>query len=220
VQAINGNGGVSTVLNGNGGGGVLQLTNNNDQQYTLLANPDTHYNFAAWLGDTGGVGNVNAASTYIIVTGDAAVTSSFTLKQYTLTVNGGTGGGTQNYGYVYTVTSTPPSYKYFTNWTVVAIYPIRIARQAQTTQLMLVISANTSITGIFDWIAYTVQAENSTGGNAVSLDGNGSGAPFTLTNNNNEAYPLIAFPSASFSLITGRPFQATHQQIQKIPPSP
>jgi hypothetical protein len=77
VQANNGSGGDSTVLDGDGDGGVLQLSNNDNQQYTLLANPSAGYYFVNWLGDTGGIGNVNASSSYIIVTGDAYVTSSF-----------------------------------------------------------------------------------------------------------------------------------------------
>ena len=77
VQANNGAGGVSTVLNGDGSGGVLQLANNDNQQYSLVANPSSGYYFVNWTGNTGGVGDVNDESTYIVVTGNATVASNF-----------------------------------------------------------------------------------------------------------------------------------------------
>ena len=198
VQATNGAGGVSTVLNGDGSGDVLQLTNNNNQQYSLLANPDTHYNFTSWSGNTGGIGNVNAASTYIVVTGNAIVTSSFVLKQYTLTVNAGTGGGTQNYGYVYTVTATIPSYKTFSNWTNGGNLLFDSPYTSTSNPTEVYISANTSITANFDWIEYDVQATNGAGGLSTVLNGDGSGDVLQLTNNSNQQYTLVANPDTHY----------------------
>lgn len=198
VQATNGAGGVSTVLNGDSSGGVLQLTNNNNQQYSLLANPDTHYNFTSWSGNTGGIGNVNAASTYIIVTGNATVASNFALKQYTLTVNSGTGGGAQNYGYVYTVTATIPSYKTFSNWTNGGNLLFDSPYTSTTNPTEVYISANTSITANFDWIEYDVQAVNGGGGSSTVLNNDSSGGVLQLTNNSNQQYTLVANPDTHY----------------------
>ena len=201
VQANNNSGGVSTVLNGDGSGDVLQLNNNNNQQYSLLANPDTHYHFTSWSGNTGGIGDVNDASTYIVVTGNATVTSNFALNQYTLTVNAGTGGGTQNYGYVYTVTATIPSYKTFSNWTNGGNLLFDSPYTSTTNPTEVSISANTSITANFDWIEYDVQATNGAGGTSTVLNGDGSGGVLQLTNNGNQQYSLVANPSSGYYFV-------------------
>ena len=201
VQANNGAGGVSTVLNGDGSGGVLQLANNDNQQYSLVANPDTHYNFTSWSGNTGGVVDVNDQSTYIVVTGNATVTSNFVLKQYTLTVNAGTGGGTQNYGYVYTVTATIPSYKTFSNWTNGGNLLFDSPYTSTSNPTEVSISANTSITANFDWIEYDVQATNGAGGTSTVLNGDGSGGVLQLTNNGNQQYSLVANPSSGYYFV-------------------
>ena len=201
VQANNGAGGVSTVLNGDGSGGVLQLANNDNQQYSLVANPDTHYNFTSWSGNTAGVVDVNDQSTYIVVTGNATVTSNFVLKQYTLTVNAGTGGGTQNYGYVYTVTATIPSYKTFSNWTNGGNLLFDSPYTSTSNPTEVSISANTSISANFDWIEYDVQATNGAGGTSTVLNGDGSGGVLQLTNNGNQQYSLVANPSSGYYFV-------------------
>jgi hypothetical protein len=162
VQATNGAGGVSTVLNGDGSGDVLQLINNSNQQYTLVANPDTHYNFTSWSGNTGGIGNVNAASTYIIVTGNATVASNFALKQYTLTVVFGTGGGTQNYGYSYNIVAGTYTGYTFSNWqTNAGTITYGDVNDPTTTAT---ISSNSTTEAVYDINQYTLTVVDGTGG--------------------------------------------------------
>ena len=44
---------------------------------TLVATPDTGYQFVNWTGDVGTVANVNAASTTIAMNGNYSITANF-----------------------------------------------------------------------------------------------------------------------------------------------
>ena len=163
VQANNGSGGSTTLLDGDSSGGVLQLANNNNEQYSLIANPDTHYHFTSWSGNTGGIGDVNAASTYIVVTGNATVTSNFALDQYTLTVVFGSGGGTQNYGYSYNIVAGTYTGYTFSNWqTNVGTITYGDANDPTTTATIG--AANATTEAIYDINQYTLTVVDGTGG--------------------------------------------------------
>ena len=163
VQANNGSGGSSTLLDGDSSGGVLQLANNNNEQYSLIANPQTHYHFTSWSGNTGGIVNVNAASTYIVVTGNATVTSNFALDQYTLTVVYGSGGGLANYGNTYNIAATVYTGYTFTNWQT-NVGTITYGDVNDPTTTATIGAANATTEAIYDINQYTLTVVDGTGG--------------------------------------------------------
>jgi hypothetical protein len=57
----------------------------------LLATADTGYGFDAWMGDTGSVSDINAASTTIVMNGNYNIHPNFA-KTYTLTITTKPGG--------------------------------------------------------------------------------------------------------------------------------
>ena len=163
VQANNGSGGSTTLLDGDSSGGVLQLANNNNEQYSLIANPQTHYHFTSWSGNTGGIVNVNAASTYIVVTGNATVTSNFALDQYTLTVVYGSGGGLANYGNTYNIAATVYTGYTFTNWQT-NVGTITYGDVNDPTTTATIGAANATTEAIYDINQYTLTVVDGTGG--------------------------------------------------------
>ena len=194
VQANNGSGGSSTLLDGDSSGGVLQLANNNNEQYSLIANPDTHYHFTSWSGNTGGIGDVNAASTYIVVTGNATVTSNFALDQYTLTVVFGSGGGTQNYGYSYNIVAGTYTGYTFSNWqTNVGTITYGDANDPTTTATIG--AANATTEAIYSANPYTLTVVDGTGGGTQNY-ADPNGYVYTITADNYE-------PDYSFTNWTG-----------------
>jgi hypothetical protein len=61
---------------------------------SLVATPNTGYEFVNWTGDVGTVANVNAASTTVTMNGDYSITANFvrTVIQYDLTISSTSGG--------------------------------------------------------------------------------------------------------------------------------
>jgi hypothetical protein len=87
----------------------------------IAATPAAHYHFTQWTGDTAGVADVNAASTTITLTADAAIVAQSAIDQYTVSasaVNGTvTGAGTYDYGSVAELTAIPDPDCHFLHWT-------------------------------------------------------------------------------------------------------
>ena len=109
-----------TVVYGSGGG----LANYNNT-YNIVAGAFTGYTFTNWQTNAGSIsyGDVNDPTTTATIGAANATTEAiYSVNSYTLTVNDGSGGGTQNYaepnGYVYTITADDyePAFT-FTNWT-------------------------------------------------------------------------------------------------------
>ena len=95
---------------------------------SLTATPASGYQFVNWTGDVGTVGNVNASSTTITMSGDYSIRANFeqvSSGQYSLTTTSTTGGsvtlpgeGTFTYdaGTVVNLTAAPASGYQFVNW--------------------------------------------------------------------------------------------------------
>ena len=95
----------------------------------LVASPASGYRFVNWTGDVGTVGNVNGASTTIIMNGDHSVTANFAAispGQYSLTISSSAGGSvttpgegtfTRDAGTVVNLVANPASGYHFVNWT-------------------------------------------------------------------------------------------------------
>jgi hypothetical protein len=75
--------------------------------------------FDKWTGDTGGIANVNAASTTITIpAANAVITATYKNILYALTVNSGSGSGSYAAGAVVPIAAgPPPSGKVFKAWT-------------------------------------------------------------------------------------------------------
>jgi DUF971 family protein len=72
--------------------GIGTFSYNQGTTVTLLAVPDPGSGFVNWTGTTGGIADVNAASTTITMTGNKTITANFAAARYTLTITSTTGG--------------------------------------------------------------------------------------------------------------------------------
>jgi hypothetical protein len=93
---------------------------------TLVVFPHTGYRFMNWTGDVGTIGDVNSASTIIIMNDAYSITANFAVKRYDLTTastEGGSvttpGGGTYTYdeGAVVDLVAQPDDGYQFMKWT-------------------------------------------------------------------------------------------------------
>lgn len=165
----------------------------------------SHQHFETWTDPVGSLtfDSATSASTnaHFAAAGNATAEATYAWNQYTLTVNYGTGGGTQDYGYVYTVTATVPSYKYFTSWSNGGNLSYENGKTSTDDPTDVSISASTSITANFSWIEYDVQANNGSGGTSTVINGDGTGSVIQLTNNNDQDYTLVANPSDGYYFV-------------------
>ena len=66
--------------------------------------------FEQWVGDTAGIDDINAPGTTITMPAtDVEITATYTAVTYTLTVNGGTGGGDYPAGQAAAQVPRPPT---------------------------------------------------------------------------------------------------------------
>jgi hypothetical protein len=143
--------------------------------------------FDKWTGNTGGIADVNSASTtYTMGSANATVTATYktvTPTTYTLTVNGGSGGGTYESGTVVNIVAdAAPAGKEFDRWTgntsgIANVY------SASTTYTMG--SANATVTATYVVIPVEIYT--------VSFETNG-GSP-TPPNQNVTANSLLTKPA-------------------------
>ncbi len=132
-----------------------------NETVNLMAQPDPCYQFVEWTGDVGTVGDVNAASTNITMTGDYVISARFALLNYDLTINSTAGGsvttpgeGTFSYDCgtsVNLVASPDPGYR-FLNWTG-DTFTIGNVASANTTITM---QDNYSITANFEQVPVSI----------------------------------------------------------------
>ncbi|RME20707.1 MAG: hypothetical protein D6800_12880, partial [Candidatus Zixiibacteriota bacterium] len=112
-------------------------TYNSGDVVSLLATPNSGYEFVNWTGD---VADANNPSTTVTMDANKTVTANFQRVEYQLTINSATGGttspaaGTHTYysGDVVPLTATPDAGYHFVNWTGDVADP----NSASTTVLM------------------------------------------------------------------------------------
>ena len=121
--------------------------------------------FDKWTGDVANIANVNAASTSITMpAANATVTATYKPREYTLTVNSGTGDGNYPAGtLVNLVANTAPVGQQFDKWTgdVANIANVNAASTSVTMP-----SANATVTATYKAITplqYTLTVNNGTG---------------------------------------------------------
>jgi hypothetical protein len=153
----------------------------------LVAGPDVGYHFGNWTGDVGTIGNINAASTNIIMNGNYIITANF-VKQYALTISSTAGGnvstpgvGTFTYdaGTVVSLVASPVSSYHFLGWTgdVSTIANVNAASTTITVNGDYSITANFYHYEIWDWYDLNT-IRNNLGGSYVlmcNLDSNTAG---------------------------------------------
>ena len=139
---------------------------------TITATPSTGYHFTNWSD-----GDTNASRSFQ-VWGNVSLTAYFAINTYTVTLysNGGgsvSGGGTYNYGATATITGTPDTGFYFSNW----------SDGNTSASRSFTVTGNVTLVAYFNRITYTV-AVSSAGGGTVSGGGTynyGSIATITAT---------------------------------------
>ena len=118
--------------------------------------------FDKWTGDIANVANVNAASTSITMpAANATVTATYKPREYTLTVNGGTGDGSYPAGTVVNlVASTAPAGQQFDKWTG-DVGNVANVNAASTSITMP--AANATLTATYKPREYTLTVNSGTG---------------------------------------------------------
>lgn len=124
------------------------------------SNAPTHYAFDQWIGS--GITDINSDKTTVLMDADKTVSASYAPVDYTLTVVYGTGGGTQPYGYVYSITASFFNGFTFTNWQTnngTINYGNQNAIETTAT-----IESNAETEAIYDANPYTLTVVGGTGG--------------------------------------------------------
>ncbi len=156
-------------LNAGSGGSVSGAgTFNHGTTPTIVATPNTGYNFTGWTGD--GVSNSGSASTTVSMTQARSLTANFSLKSYTLSLTAGSGGsvsgaGSFNHGTTPTIVATPDTGYEFTGWSGLGVTS---SNSASTTASM---TEARSLTANFSLKSYTLSLTAGFGG-SVSGAGN------------------------------------------------
>lgn len=205
VQAENNTGGVSVVIANDSSGNVLTVA---PGTYNLVANANTNYVFSYWSVLSGATpnGGIYAASTSVTVSANTTnhYVANF-LPYPTLQAENNTGGASvvianDSSGGVltrapgtYNLVANPTTNYVFSYWTVVSGATPNGGIYAQSTTVT--VAANTTNHYVANFLPYpTLQAENSSGGLAVSIDGDGNGGVITRAPG---TYNLIAYPDTA-----------------------
>jgi PKD repeat protein len=177
---------LTTAMAGNGSGSISLTPAGGTYDYgtvvTATATPGTGSSFAGWSGVCSGAG-----ACVVAVTGDGALTATFTLNSHALaTGTAGTGagsislnpaGGVYDYGTAVTLTATPDAGSLFTAWSG--------AISSASNPIVLVMDADRSVTATFALNTYV----QFSAADFVVDEGAGS-ATVTITLNTASASPV------------------------------
>jgi len=133
--------------------------------YNISANSVTGYSFSNWVENYGDItfGNINNASTTATITEDSEAEATYNINQYTLTVNSGTGGGTQNYLHTYNIVAGSNTGYTFANWQTNA-GSISYGNINSSTTTATIGAANATTTALYNINQYTLTVVDGTGG--------------------------------------------------------
>jgi len=153
----------------NSGGSVSGAgTFNHGTTPTIIATPNTGYDFSGWTGD--GVTSLGSATTTASMTQARSLTANFSIKSYTLSLTPGSGGsisgaGSFNHGTTPTIVATPNIGYDFSGWTGDGV-----ASSGSATTTVSMTQAR-SLTANFSIKSYTLSIAAGSGG---SISGAGS----------------------------------------------
>jgi len=181
---------VNIVGNGSVSKNPDQVTYHYNDVVQLTALPDTGWSFTGWSGGLYGMNNPE----YITITGDMAVTATFTQDEYTLTVNIDGNGSvikepnqdTYHYNDVVQLTAVPDTGWSFVTWS---------GDLSGTTNIEnITITGNMEVTATFAQDEYTL---------TVNIDGNGSVTkdPDQDTYHYNDVVQLTATPDPGWKFV-------------------
>ena len=171
---------------------------NHGMDATLLATPDSGFEFVNWTGDA--VADPNAATTTITMDGDYAITANFTAIQRQLTTASGAGGSVTNpgegtytydHGTVVNLLAVPVGGFEFTNWSGDTA-TIADANAAGTT---IMVDGDYTITANFAVIQRQLTVASGAGG---SMPTPGEG---TYTYIDGTVVALLAVPDGDFEFL-------------------
>ena len=152
-------------------------------QTTISATQNSGYQFKNWtvLSGNPSFGNANNASTSVTLTGNATVQANFSLLQYSLTVNAGSGGTittpassptTVNYGAATNIVATPNVGYEFVNWTVILGSGVSFGNQTSSSTTVTLTGGASTIQANFQRIpGEYILTINSTYGGSTSPSG-------------------------------------------------
>ena len=135
---------------------------------SIVATPNTGYDFTGWTGD--GTSNSGSSTTTVSMTQDRSLTANFSLKSYNLSLSAGTGGsvsgnGSFTYNSTPSIVATPDTGYDFTGWTGDGTS----SSGSSTTTVSM--TQDRSLTANFSLKSYTLSLSAGTGG---SVSGAGS----------------------------------------------
>ena len=113
---------------------------------SILATPQTGYQFVGWTGD--GISNTSDANTTVTMTQDRSVSATFSINSYNLQVSSTTGGsvsgsGSYDYGSSASILATPQIGYQFVGWTGDGI------NDQNSTSTSVLITQDTNISAVF-----------------------------------------------------------------------
>ncbi len=150
-----------TVSGGSGSGSYT-----NGQQVAIVAGaPAPGKAFLQWVGDTASVANVFASSTTVTMPASAAAVTATYVDVFTLTVNGGTGGGSYTNGQQAAIAATSLVGMAFDRWIGATQY---VANVYATNTTVTMPAADIAVTALFTNIYYTLTVSSGTGGGSYT----------------------------------------------------
>lgn len=159
------------------------------EEVELEAIPSIGWEFYEWQGHT--FLNKDSSTTKLIMpASDLTITAVYKIKQYTVTVTGGTGGGQKTYGETVNISASPPTGYEFDGWTVVGslaeareLFGLRVPTPSDS---FIMPARDVTLEADFKPKQYTVTVNGGTGGG---------------TKDYNSVVNLVATPDVGYELV-------------------
>ena len=163
------------------GGGLIQYGTTSP----ITATPEEGYSFMGWSG--AGINDSISASTTVEMTEAREVHAIFSLNSYSLTVSTSgegtaTGTGTYNHGDLANITATPATGYSFGGWNGNGV------TDANALSTSISMTANTSVSAIFELNAYNLSLSAGTGGTVSESGTHTFGSVVAIEATSNEGY--------------------------------
>jgi hypothetical protein len=169
------------------------------EMVNLVATPDAGYRFVNWTGDVGTIGNVNGATTTILMNDGYSITANFVKQQYDLTTSSTAGGnvttpgeGTFPYdeGTVVNLVGIPSAGYRFVNWTG------NVGTIGNVNSTATNITMNGTYSIMANFVAVYDLTISSTAGGSVTTPEEG-----TSTHDEGTVVNLVASPASGYQFI-------------------
>jgi len=178
-----------------GSGGSVSGTGsfNHGTSPTIVANPDTGYDFTGWVGD--GATNSGSATTTVSMTQARSLTANFATKSYVLSLSSGLGGtvsgnGSFNHGSTPTVVANPDAGYDFNGWTGQG------ATNSSSATTTVSMTQARSLTANFSVRSYALSLTAGSGGSVSGAGSFNHGSTPTVIASPNTGYDFIGWTGA------------------------